>query len=50
MARAIAKARLLRLAPAISVLGGAAVYFERQTDQGWYELYPDGSYNDYRDH
>ena len=44
------KARPRRLAPAISVLGGGAVYFERQTYQGWQELYPDGSCNDYREH
>lgn len=48
MARAIAKARLRRLASAIPVLGaGAAVYFERQSFWEWQELYPKGTYNDY---
>ena len=48
MARAIAKARLRRLASAIPLLGaGAAVYFERQSYYEWQELYPDGTYNDY---
>ena len=48
MARAIAKARLRRLASAVPLVGaGAAVYFERQSYYEWQELYPDGSYNDY---
>ena len=48
MARAIAKARLRRLASAIPLVGaGAAVYFERQTYHEWRELYPEGSAEDY---
>ncbi len=48
MARAIAKARLRRLASAIPLVGaGVAVYFERQTYYEWRELYPEGTYNDY---
>ena len=47
MARAIAKARLRRLASTVPLVGaGAAVYFERQSYHEWQELYPDGSYND----
>ncbi|MCH8518011.1 MAG: hypothetical protein LAT68_17055 [Cyclobacteriaceae bacterium] len=48
MARAIAKARLRRLATAVPFLGaGAAVYFERQTYTEWQELYPEGTREDY---
>ena len=48
MARAIAKARLRRLASAVPLVGAAAaVYFERQTYYEWQELYPEGTYNDY---
>lgn len=48
MARAIAKARLRRLASAVPVVGvGAAVYFERQSYYEWRQLYPDRTYNDY---
>ena len=48
MARAIAKARLRRLASAVPLVGaGAAVYFERQTYYEWRELYPEGTPEDY---
>ena len=48
MARAIAKARLRRLASAIPFVGaGAAIYFERQTYYEWRELYPEGTTDDY---
>jgi Zn-dependent M28 family amino/carboxypeptidase len=48
IARALAKARLRRLATAVPFVGaGAAVYFERQTYQEWLEVNPEGSASDY---
>jgi len=48
MARAIASARLRRLASAIPFVGaGAAIYFERQTYYEWRESYPEGTTDDY---
>jgi hypothetical protein len=48
MARAMAKARIRRIAVAVPIVGaGAAVYFERQAFSEWQQLYPDGALEEY---